>query len=300
MRDRLSAILAVRVPCRLRSPVVAVALVLLWLTVGLGYDGRVFLGPPTGDRAIKELKKLGPIEDPLGDSVPWVSLSGPGVTDATLDLLVEVEDLTYLALTDTRVTEDGLGRLRRIPGLRDLIIDGMVLTDAGLSRLAGLDGLETLALRDTRITGSGLGALKSLPSLHALTIEGPLATVDGLAGLKDLKELRLVNTRLTDRDLGSLKNLPGLETFEIGDSTQRLRSLGFLNEMSRLRCLGCWINCSQTELQEYMRRHPNVQFERGRCGFGQVDRPTELADRHVRNQGLTGHLRLAWSRHFRH
>ena len=96
-----------------------------------------------------------------------VELSGPTVTDAT------VEGLECLA------------------ELRSLKLEYTLLTDAGLSKIAGLKTLRALELSwNEKTTDAGLTHVEGLAELRSLTLEGNTITDRGLAHLKGLTQLR--------------------------------------------------------------------------------------------------------------
>ncbi|MHB1556324.1 MAG: hypothetical protein ACYC61_02470 [Isosphaeraceae bacterium] len=179
-----------------------IAVTLLWLTVALGYDWRAFPGKPTGDRAVAEIERLGAVGNRWDGSGMVVFLTGPEVTDVTLDLVGQVDDVSELSLITTRVTDEGLERLGRIPDLRVLFIDGMDLTDRGLAHIAGLRKLEELTLWNTRITAAGLRTLAALPSLDTLILDGPLVSSEDLKALKHLRPRLMTNADLPPRKCG--------------------------------------------------------------------------------------------------
>ena len=148
--------------------------------------------------------------------------------------------LTYLDLTDSRVTDAGLKELAcpdsDLKALAELYIDSKLVTDAGLKQLAGPDsGLKALTklnLYSTPVTDAGLAQLArpdtGLVALRWLELGGTQVTDAGLkelarpdSGLKALTDLDLRafdrlgrplnQSKVTDAGLAALKKArPGL------------------------------------------------------------------------------------------
>ena len=85
---------------------------------------------------------------------PRSTSAGSRVTDEGLAHLRELKNLTHLDLSDTRVTDAGLG-LRELKNLTHLDLCSTPVTSAGLAHLKGLTNLSALNLYDTYFTGAG-------------------------------------------------------------------------------------------------------------------------------------------------
>jgi len=73
---------------------------------------------------------------------------------------LQADDLQYLQLSGTRVTNTGLGFLRGLTGLRVLWLYDTRISDAGLVHLQGLTGLRVLNLRSTLVSTGGVDTLQ--------------------------------------------------------------------------------------------------------------------------------------------
>jgi len=91
-----------------------------------------------------------------------------------VNALTAFPQLTKLRLRSSHISDQGLARLRALPQLRTLSIDGVSadkaspkaspITDAGLARLQALGNLEHLILKGTQVSDGGVEALqKELP-----------------------------------------------------------------------------------------------------------------------------------------
>ena len=164
------------------------------------------------------LSKLAPVQVPFGLDLSYTHIKDPDlknlkdlknvtflslgskVTDAGLKDLMDCDNLTSLALSDTSVTDAGLKDLKGIKNLTYLSL-GSKITDAGLRDLKDLKNLASLHLFASKVTDGGLKDLKEIKSLTSLDL---LCTKATDAGLKDLKEfknltsLNLYGTKITE------------------------------------------------------------------------------------------------------
>jgi len=70
------------------------------------------------------------------------------------------QQIGYLELTHTRITDHALSNLSRFTNLRELVLTGTSISDEGVTRLATLKNLKQLQLEDTRVTAEGIEKLK--------------------------------------------------------------------------------------------------------------------------------------------
>jgi len=137
------------------------------------------------------------------------------VGDRDLGYLIEaLDDLRFLSLAGTRITNAGLEHIQAIRGLRELHLDGTSITDEGLGLISGLKELEVLDLKDTAITDAGLAYLEPLRKLRGLYLTRTAITDAGLAyvaGLKELRTLILWDTQVSDEGLPHLRALGNLQ-----------------------------------------------------------------------------------------
>jgi hypothetical protein len=130
--------------------------------------------------------------------------------------------------------------LRRLAGLRELILGGGVAVDARADLLAGLPDIERLVLRESPLsdagfevlgrcttlrdlnvpqaacTPAGIRALRHLPHLRSLRLGGvELAGVgaevgDAVADLAHLRSLHLIDVPIGDRGLAAISHMSSL------------------------------------------------------------------------------------------
>jgi hypothetical protein len=123
------------------------------------------------------------------------AIAGAKFGDAELQKLGAVgNDLLWLDLSRTGITDAGLAVLAKMPNLEHVDLRGTAVGDQGVRALAGLDKLETLGLYGTGVTDAGLEPLRGLPALRRLYVGGTKVTAQGLEALRQArKELRITS-----------------------------------------------------------------------------------------------------------
>jgi Leucine-rich repeat (LRR) protein len=105
--------------------------------------------------------------EPLAEQITWLNLGRTGVTDAGLQVVANMPHLTRLHLENTQITDAALGHLKDLQYLEYLNLYGTQVTDEGIQQLAGLPRLRSLYLWQTRVTNVGAEQLKqALPKLE--------------------------------------------------------------------------------------------------------------------------------------
>jgi hypothetical protein len=113
------------------------------------------------------------------------AMAGAAFGDAELRKLGPVgNDLLWLDLSRTNITDTGLASLAQMPNLERLDLRATAVGDEGLKALAGLRSLATLSLYGTKVTDAGLASLQGLPALRRLYVGGTRVTEPGLKALR--------------------------------------------------------------------------------------------------------------------
>ncbi|MCY2931511.1 MAG: hypothetical protein NTV86_18880 [Planctomycetota bacterium] len=164
------------------------------------------------------------------------------ITDEDVGRLQVLTGLRELRLGGGEITDVGLAHLKGIK-VQKLTLDltGPKITDAGLAHLKGLDALDTLEFHQAAITDDGLANLEGLKALRQLVIPKMMVSDAGLAhlaGLKSLRELNLADTPITDAGLAHLAQLKGLESLELQNTVISDAGLVHLKNFKRLHYLG--------------------------------------------------------------
>jgi len=165
------------------------------VALAVAQEEQLPTAPPADAAALQKINALGGGAMPLAANTNLISvnfsLAGSKIDDAALESLKGVgEQLVWLNLANTAVT------------------------DAGLKSLAGFKNLRRLHLEKTGVGDEGLASVKGLAELQYLNLYGTKVTDKGLAslsGLKKLKNVYLWQTAVTDAGAADLaKALPGL------------------------------------------------------------------------------------------
>ncbi len=159
---------------------------------------------PIGDAEIEKLRGL--------IHLSKLDLGSTLVSDAGLKHLRGMKELRYLALHNTAVTgagldelaglpierlgliktkvrgAEGLARLKKLPELKHVDLNGLLLSDADLKPLIECKSIVELEIPDNRITDAGLGELAKMKWLRFLRIslfaQTNLVTPAGVARLR--------------------------------------------------------------------------------------------------------------------
>jgi hypothetical protein len=82
-----------------------------------------------------------------------VQMGNPDVTDATLDLLASFTKLKKLDLSDTKITDQGVMKVSKLPALEELRLERTSVTDAAVKdHLVNHPTLRVLYLRATKVS----------------------------------------------------------------------------------------------------------------------------------------------------
>ena len=124
------------------------------------------------DEAIKKLKDIGAVVEPVAQNTNYLSanfviVTNPG--DREVQLLLPLKEQ-----------------------LIELKLAGAAITDSALLVIAQFKNLMRLQLDHTKITDKGLANLKALENLRYLNLVGTVVTENGVMQLKDLKNLRSI------------------------------------------------------------------------------------------------------------
>lgn len=113
---------------------------------------------PFGTNApLKKGMKI-PEEGPF--AIQKIDLNEKGVTDAQLEKLDGLKNLTHLGLHSSKLTAKGLDRLATFTTVEELELSNTKLNDEGLQKLKALPRLQKLFIHGTRVTKAGLNEFK--------------------------------------------------------------------------------------------------------------------------------------------
>ena len=144
--------------------------------------------PAATPSVIDELRKAGLLVLPISKEQNQLEVSAVNVrsfSDAQAALLPKIsEQLVWLKLGDTRISDETLAQVAKLKNLQKLHLEHTNVTDAGLKNLSGLANLEYLNLYGTTITDAGLTQLISLKSLRTVYLWQTKTTEAGITALK--------------------------------------------------------------------------------------------------------------------
>ena len=124
------------------------------------------------DEAIKKLKDIGAVVDPVAQntnylSANFVTVTNPG--DKEIQLLLPLkEQLIELKLRGASITDSALLVISQFKNLMRLQLDHTKITDKGLANLRALENLRYLNLVGTTVTEKGVMQLKDLKNLRSI------------------------------------------------------------------------------------------------------------------------------------
>jgi internalin A len=160
---------------------------------------RGFNPDPWTDEALAGIRTL--------TNMRRLDLGASQVTDAGLQYLGEMKELTWLWCAATPVTGSGLKHLAGLSKLKVLNLNESQVTDEGLAAIPSLPELTVLDLGKTKVTDAGLRYLSKLPKLEALYMDGTAVTDAAVPTLKQLAVLRnlyATNTKMTPAGVADL------------------------------------------------------------------------------------------------
>lgn len=95
----------------------------------------------------------------IRDQLVWLNLSYSSVTDHQLEEIARLTNLRVLYLNGTAITDAGIAKLSNLSELRWLTVVGAQVTDASATTLAQLKKLDNLFVYQTQITRKGISRL---------------------------------------------------------------------------------------------------------------------------------------------
>lgn len=199
--------------------------------------GKMWYVRPMGALNAAQLEKLAKVLKSY--DVPGVDLSDHWeLTNESLGALADAGGLQFLDLSRTRISDAGLGTLRRFPKLRVLLLPQGV-GDAGVAHLTSHQNLEDLNLDRTALTNAGLSTLAHFQGLRRLDLSGTQITDEGLALLAKLPKLSrlILPGQTTDRAAAHLRRLTALQELDISQTSIAGEGYAAIAQLPRLETL---------------------------------------------------------------
>jgi len=159
-----------------------------------------YANPSTRDRLIADVARLGGTvefdENLPGRPIVKVDLHGTKVTDSDLTMFEyaknDLKELRYLDLRLTRISDEGVARLKNLRQLQTLNLFRTRLGDKGLAHLRKLTDLRILLIGGTQVSDAGLVHLRRFRKLRKLSLFQTPVSDNGIAELKQMSSLEVV------------------------------------------------------------------------------------------------------------
>src|SRR5215468_11648178 len=158
------------------------------------------------------------IQDAAG-RITGVDLRASWVTDTDLRKLLRIADLSYLDLSLTRITDQGMQELKKAPGIVELnLYFAEYVTDEGIAAIKGWKKLKRLNLHGTKVSDTSLEHISGITALESLNVGSVMLTdvgLERLTTLPNLKELTMGGNELGDAGLQALRQMPTLNYLDL-------------------------------------------------------------------------------------
>ncbi|MEI6234241.1 MAG: hypothetical protein WCT04_14410 [Planctomycetota bacterium] len=226
---------------------------------------------------IKECSKLTEADfKSIGKIQHVKSLSfGLGLTDATLALLSELNDVESLSTNGALVSDEGLKALGHMQKLKSLAFfhPGPNMSGTGLSVLADAPGLERLTVAGSEKFGdAGMAAVAKLTQLKEFRTWHAGVTIEGVKSLKTLKALKSINVgqrlaykppvSVSNETVAALVEMTSLESIQLGEARLSLPALSQLKALPNLKKLTLdGIDVPKADLEALKKELPKVDIK---------------------------------------
>jgi uncharacterized membrane protein len=157
------------------------------------------------EKTLVKLNALGITPMPLAESNNHLMVTFTGfreITDEHISALQEISDqLVWLNLSHTPVTDEQLDGISKLRNLRVLFLNNTGISDAGLAKIAPLPELRSLSLVGTNVTDASIATFKKLESLTNLFLFQTTLTDKGISefsGAHDEVNIDTGNYRLKE------------------------------------------------------------------------------------------------------
>ncbi len=151
--------------------------------------------------------------------VTGVNLRGSWVGDTDLRRLNELPDLSYLDLSLTHITDQGMQEIKGLKGITELsLYFTEYVTDEGAAAIKDWKKLKKLNLHGTKIGDTALEHISGITALESLNVGSTLMTdvgLERLTNLTHLKELTMGGNELGDAGLQALRQMPALTFLDL-------------------------------------------------------------------------------------
>jgi hypothetical protein len=156
-----------------------------------------------------------------------IHLGDTWINDTDILDLLAFKKVQKLDLSHTRISDEGLLRLKPATQIEDLnLLYAELITDLGMNAIKGWRQLKRLNVRGTRIADDTLVIVSELSQLESLDIANTRVTDSGLenlASLTKLKNLALGRSGFSDSAMAILRVLSTLESLDLSGPARNRR-----------------------------------------------------------------------------
>lgn len=150
------------------------------------------------EKALQKVTGLGVNPMRLASESNYLMVSFTGsreVTDEQINSLLELKDqLVWLNLNNTRISDQQMEGISKLANLRVLYLNNTAVTDEGISRLAGLKELRWLSLVGTRVTDQSIPSFLKFQQLTNLFLYQTEVTQNGIRQVAEADEEIKIDT----------------------------------------------------------------------------------------------------------
>ena len=158
------------------------------------------------------------IRDSSG-KITGVDFRSSWVTDTDLRELLKLPDLSFLDLSLTRITDQGMLEIKNLPGIVELnLYFAEYVTDEGLSVIKNWKKLKRLNIHGTKISDTTFEHISGITTLESVNAGSASVTdvgIERMTSLPNLKELTIGGNKITDSGLQPLRQIAGLTFLDL-------------------------------------------------------------------------------------
>ena len=161
-----------------------------------------------------------------------------------LESLPTLSRLRSLVLAGTATTDDSLGLIAHLDGLRNIDLRNCPVSNAGLAQLTGMKSLAAIRLSgatgQTTVDDDGMVSLAAISSLQTVMLDGLWVSEGGLEHLvvlEGLRELTLAQTLVGDEALPVIARMERLRRLRLAKTSITAEGLRAIASLSQLRDL---------------------------------------------------------------
>jgi|688.fasta_scaffold75647_3 Leucine-rich repeat (LRR) protein len=176
-----------------------------------------------------------------------LDLGGTSLRGQHAASLGQVPHLAKLAMSDSRLDDEGLRIIATLHGLRSLDVERCAaISDDGVRALGALSDLQELRVSNRSLTDRGIAVVSQLPDLRVVAAGGSTFSAAGLDSLRECKQLRELCLRYSRQDrepqfvaavMQRVEGIESLEKLEVSGLRQTADSLATLHRLPRLEAL---------------------------------------------------------------